>query len=472
MSTSDRLSLPYIAPQQAQKHVTHNEAIRRLDAIVQASVKDRDIAAPPSSPNAGDAYIAASGASGDWVGGDNALFVYQDGVWVQFDPRPGWIIWLEDEGAAIAWNGSAWIGFGGTGGLTASDLANGAADRLGVNTSGDATNRLAAKSDAILFNHDDVTPGSGDCQVKINKAAVADTAALLFQTGASGRAEFGLTGDDDFHVKVSADGTAWTEAFFVDKDDGSVGIGTTSPDDVLHVSGGSVKVENAQPNITLKDSNSTGDAQEGFLEFRDSANTQTGYFGLASGGNNEIYFWNAASGGGVIFGANNATAVTIDGSDSGVVVGSPSGGSKGLGTLNAQAVYDDNALLSCYVFDQALDGMIDVDKWDAKVPDRVMKGEKHRRTGPQTEDRIERRRHEPMRRFAARMGTQHDPLTLDGYAKHWREKRHLSSLPNEATFNPENGMSAGAWVQRLIETVEIQAVLIEALNQRTKRLVK
>ena len=72
-----------------------------------------------------------------------------------------------------------------------------------------------------------------------------------------------------------------------------------------------------------------------------------------------------------------------------------------------------------------------------------------------------------MRKFEQRIGGAHDPLTLDGYARHWKEKRHLTSMPNEASFDPERGMSAGEWIQRLVETVEIQAVLIEALNQRT-----
>ena len=44
------LLLPYILASQAQKHVTHNEALRLLDAMVQLSVLDRDLAAPPASP--------------------------------------------------------------------------------------------------------------------------------------------------------------------------------------------------------------------------------------------------------------------------------------------------------------------------------------------------------------------------------------------------------------------------------------
>jgi hypothetical protein len=87
-----------------------------------------------------------------------------------------------------------------------------------------------------------------------------------------------------------------------------------------------------------------------------------------------------------------------------------------------------------------------------------------------TPDRIEPRIHEGARKFQARLGTEHDPLTLDGYAKHWREKGHLTALPNEAKLDPVKGLATGEWIQRLIETVETQAVLIETLNQRLKAL--
>jgi hypothetical protein len=44
------LLLPYILAAQAQKHVTHNEALRILDGLVHLSVLDRDLAAPPRAP--------------------------------------------------------------------------------------------------------------------------------------------------------------------------------------------------------------------------------------------------------------------------------------------------------------------------------------------------------------------------------------------------------------------------------------
>ncbi|WP_313530903.1 DUF2793 domain-containing protein, partial [Shinella sp.] len=53
MDATENLNLPYILPSQAQKHVTHNEAIKALDAVVQLAVTSRSVATPPPSPAAG-----------------------------------------------------------------------------------------------------------------------------------------------------------------------------------------------------------------------------------------------------------------------------------------------------------------------------------------------------------------------------------------------------------------------------------
>ena len=60
MTESAKLRIPYIAAAQAQKHVTHNEAMTLLDTLVQLSVLDKDLTAPPGSPEEGDCYIVAA----------------------------------------------------------------------------------------------------------------------------------------------------------------------------------------------------------------------------------------------------------------------------------------------------------------------------------------------------------------------------------------------------------------------------
>jgi hypothetical protein len=218
------LALPYILASQAQKHVTHNEAIRALDALVQISVKDRDLAAPPGAPAEGDRYIVAAAATGTWSGHDGEVAAWQDAAWMFYAPAEGWVAWVADEDALLAFDGAGWVMA-----AAAAPLQN--VPMLGVNATADSTNRLTLASAASLFDH----AGAGH-QQKINKAAAGDTASKIFQSANSGRAEVGLVGDDDFHVKVSGDGSAWHEAMVIDKDTGRIGLGTNAPTSRVTVS--------------------------------------------------------------------------------------------------------------------------------------------------------------------------------------------------------------------------------------------
>lgn len=193
--TSTILSLPYILPAQAQKHVTHNEALRQLDVIVQLAVTARNLATPPASPVLGDRYIVAAGSTGAWAGKAGQIALYEGGAWQFFAPVTGWTAWIAAESALASYNGSLWV-----------TLADGPQrfGQIGVSADATATNRLSVSSPATLLNH----VGAGH-QVKVNKAAISDTASLMFQTAFSGRAEMGTAGNDDFAIKVSADGSAF-----------------------------------------------------------------------------------------------------------------------------------------------------------------------------------------------------------------------------------------------------------------------
>jgi hypothetical protein len=112
MSETTHLMLPFIMAAQAQKHVTHNEALRLLDGLVQLAVLDRTRTAPPASPADGDRHIVASGASGHWAGWDLNVAYWVDGAWTRLVPRPGWLAWIAAEGIFVGWTGSAWQALG------------------------------------------------------------------------------------------------------------------------------------------------------------------------------------------------------------------------------------------------------------------------------------------------------------------------------------------------------------------------
>lgn len=222
MTTSTHLKLPFILPAQAGKHITHNEAIAALDTLAQLAVLDRDLATPPASPTAGDRYIVAGSPTGAWSGKADQVAAWDGTSWLFHAPESGWLAFLVDENGLVVWSGADWqptIGL------------DGKVTKLGINAAADDTNRLSVASEAVLFSN-----ASGGVHLKVSKHSSSDTAALLYQTGFSGRAEIGTAGDDKLHIKVSPDGSAWTEALVVDTG-GNVGLGIATPAVMLDVDG-------------------------------------------------------------------------------------------------------------------------------------------------------------------------------------------------------------------------------------------
>lgn len=225
MDQTPNLKLPYIMPSQAQKHVTHNEAIRLLDAVVHLSVKSRTQVAAPVTPESGERYIVAAAATGVWAGKDGMIAFFVDGGWSFLAIATGWIAYIEDESALMAYDGVSWQ-------PTSSVPDTLTLSMLGVQATADAINRFAISSQASLFNN----AGAGH-QVRINKNAPVNTASVMFQSGWTGHAEMGLNGDNNFSIKVGDDTGNWRDAVKVDRATGNVALGSMVPTTRLHVDG-------------------------------------------------------------------------------------------------------------------------------------------------------------------------------------------------------------------------------------------
>lgn len=222
---STNLSLPFIQASQAQKHVTHNEAIELLDVVVQLTLEAIEATTPPANAAEGQAWSIGAGASGAWAGQGGNIAAWRNGGWLFVEPNIGWRAFDKTSQAVQVFSQTGWA-------VPASGLPD--LDNLagvGVNASADATNRLVVSSPATLLNHE----GAGH-QLKINKFAPTDTGSLLFQSNWSGRAEMGLAGNDDFSVKVSDDGTTFHEALRVDAATGQVAMPNTGQRHLIQAS--------------------------------------------------------------------------------------------------------------------------------------------------------------------------------------------------------------------------------------------
>lgn len=102
------LKLPYIAAAQAQKHVTHNEALKRLDGIVQLAVEASGATAPPGSPAEGDRYLLGASPTGAWAGQGGNLAVFADGSWWFVAPATGWLAFDRNADQLLVMKSGGW----------------------------------------------------------------------------------------------------------------------------------------------------------------------------------------------------------------------------------------------------------------------------------------------------------------------------------------------------------------------------
>ena len=109
LPSTARLALPLLAMAQAQKEVTHNEALTLLDLLVQPVVEAGPQSVPPSAPGAGQGWIVGAAPTGAWAGEADALALWTAGGWRFIAPRPGMRTLRLSDGAWLRFDGATWV---------------------------------------------------------------------------------------------------------------------------------------------------------------------------------------------------------------------------------------------------------------------------------------------------------------------------------------------------------------------------
>lgn len=206
---TDKLALPLIQSSQAQKHVTHNEALLLLDLLTQLRVIADDLSTPPADPQPGDSYVVAVGATGDWAGHGGKIARHDDTGWVFVVPQAGWIAYVTGDARLIVHDGSGWAT------LTPRVLQQ--VSRLGLATDASPDTPFAARLNAALWTALPLAEGGdGGLVQTFNREGGTHDAGLVLQTGFTPRALIGQFGDDALRLGVSADGVTFRDGLVID----------------------------------------------------------------------------------------------------------------------------------------------------------------------------------------------------------------------------------------------------------------
>lgn len=108
MTGTSRWALPLLDAGQAQKEMTHNEALALLDLLVSAGVQAVGLDAPPPAPLAGQAWVVGAAPTGDWAGHPHALAGWTAGGWRFVPPREGLAVWSVSDAVSATYAGGQW----------------------------------------------------------------------------------------------------------------------------------------------------------------------------------------------------------------------------------------------------------------------------------------------------------------------------------------------------------------------------
>lgn len=151
-SETARLQMPLLQPAQAQKHVTVNEALMRLDASVNLVIQSVSQVIPPLAVLDGQCWSVPAQAEGAWAGQGGRLAIGSNGGWVFLSPRAGMRAFVADRGLPAIHDGTDWV----VGGLSlsvsgAGMMAGMAEEDVTITTGNQITTQLFIPSGAMVI---------------------------------------------------------------------------------------------------------------------------------------------------------------------------------------------------------------------------------------------------------------------------------------------------------------------------------
>lgn len=108
MTDTPRWDLPLLMAGQAQKEISHNEALLAIDRLLHLVVHDRTSCAPPVGARAGDAVIIGTEPTGTWAGSAGMLASFDGIGWTLVTPRAGCLAWIRNEAILVVFHADAW----------------------------------------------------------------------------------------------------------------------------------------------------------------------------------------------------------------------------------------------------------------------------------------------------------------------------------------------------------------------------
>lgn len=151
-SETTRLQMSLLQPAQAQKHVTVNEALMRLDGMVNLVLQSVSVATPPITVLDGQCWGVPAAPQGAWAGQAGRIAVGANGGWIFLTPTPGMRAHVADRGLGAIHDGTSWaVGALSLGGGGSGLLAGMAEGEVTLGTGSTATTTIFIPAGALVI---------------------------------------------------------------------------------------------------------------------------------------------------------------------------------------------------------------------------------------------------------------------------------------------------------------------------------
>lgn len=97
-----------IRPGQAQKELSHNEALVVVDMLMQACAIAMGINSPPTIPQIGQSWIVGTAPTDDWAEKAGYLAGWSDAGWRFVQPFEGMTVWVAREALYARFSAGNW----------------------------------------------------------------------------------------------------------------------------------------------------------------------------------------------------------------------------------------------------------------------------------------------------------------------------------------------------------------------------
>lgn len=103
-----RHALPLLSPGQAQKEMTHNEALTLIDLLLHGQIVEVGAEIPPEPAEIGKCWILGATPEGIWEGHPGMIAGYSEGGWRFIAPIEGMHFWINEAEGYAYFSAGSW----------------------------------------------------------------------------------------------------------------------------------------------------------------------------------------------------------------------------------------------------------------------------------------------------------------------------------------------------------------------------